>query len=118
MFDLEHHISEWRKAASKDLGSDTIDELESYLRDHIDTLTAQGHPTEPAFKKAVASLGETQSLAKEFNKVGGKSWFPVRIVQALLMAGAITLLIFVPSKAPIDLSRSLRNSARLGLSAA
>ena len=70
-FNLETAISEWRErlAATGLKSRETLDELESHLRDDIDDLLRSGKTVEDAFELAVARVGRSVALAEEFSKV-------------------------------------------------
>lgn len=70
MFDLEKAIRDWRGALERAarLDSDSLDELESHLRDDVDARRRQGVAAELAFKAAVKSLGSVRDLRKEFRR--------------------------------------------------
>lgn len=69
MFDLEAHITEWRKQmlAAGIKSPVPLEELESHLRDHIDRLKS-GLSEEEAFRTAAKELGDGKILKKEFSK--------------------------------------------------
>lgn len=62
MFDLEHAISEWKKTLRKRRAIQDGDrvELESYLREKIEDLVAEGLSEEEAFRRAAALLPRRQ----------------------------------------------------------
>jgi len=71
MFDLERTIQQWKKALWKNeaLEDGAITEMESHLRDEIDSLCAQGWSVESAFKRAVEQIGQIQPIGGEYHKV-------------------------------------------------
>jgi len=71
MFDLNKAISSWRIGLSErqTCEKSDIDEMESHLREEIDSLTASKLSEQEAFLVATQRLGDTNSLAAEFAKV-------------------------------------------------
>jgi putative ABC transport system permease protein len=64
MFDLEHAITEWKKAMRRSPSIDDGDlaELERYLRDKVDDLAGQGLSPEDAFRAAEAEFRRAGTL--------------------------------------------------------
>lgn len=73
MFDLNQEITKWRSnlSQSESLGKSDIDELETHLREEIDSLTASKLSEQEAFWIARHRLGDISSLEDEFAKVNG-----------------------------------------------
>lgn len=71
MFDLNKAISSWRMGLSErqTCAKSDIDELETHLREEIDSLTASKLSQQEAFLVATHRLGDPDSLAAEFAKV-------------------------------------------------
>jgi len=71
MFDLNKAISSWRMRLSEKqtCAKSDIDEMETHLREEIDSLTASKLSEQEAFLVAAHRLGDTDSLAAEFAKV-------------------------------------------------
>ena len=71
MFDLEKSIQQWKKEFLKNeaLEDGMIAEMESHLRDEIDSLKAQGWSIKSAFKRAVDSIGQIQKIGGEYHKI-------------------------------------------------
>ena len=71
MFDLNKAISSWRMGLSErqTCEKSDIDELETHLREEIDSLTASKLSQQEAFLVATHRLGDPDSLAAEFAKV-------------------------------------------------
>jgi len=67
MFDLNEAIRTWRKRvqATGYIEDGEAEELESHLRDAIESFRAQGLSEEAAFEKATRQLGTVTGLAKE-----------------------------------------------------
>jgi len=93
MFDLNEKISKWRGnlAQSQTLGSSDIDELESHLREEIESLKCLKLSDEEAFLVATYRLGDTTRLCDEYAKINrGKglrqdvSWMITGILTYLL----------------------------------
>jgi hypothetical protein len=74
---IEKHIQEWRcSMQQKELFKTAdLDELESHLREEIDSLTQKGILEDEAFVIAVHRLGDEDGLEKEFHKINsGMIW--------------------------------------------
>jgi len=92
MFDLEKAIKQWRKELRKNeaLEDGYITELESHLRDEIDSLIRSRISKEDAFDKAVAEIGKTDDIGTEFFKThtrrlsGRPPWKPPRFMPELI----------------------------------
>jgi putative ABC transport system permease protein len=92
MFDLEKALIEWRKnlRRSEALEDGFVAELESHLRDEIDSLIRSGISEEEAFEKATSEIGETDDISEEFYKTytsrrsGRPPWKPPRFMPELL----------------------------------
>ena len=71
-FDLNRGIHDWRTGLSKTsaLQRDSLDELESHLRDSITTLSEKGLSEEEALLVAVRRCGTELQLQTEFSKSG------------------------------------------------
>ena len=71
MFDLEKAIQQWKKELWKNeaLEDGTITEMESHLRDEIDSLCVQDWNKKSAFKRAVDLIGQIQPIGSEYHKV-------------------------------------------------
>src|SRR5688572_5556206 len=94
---LELAIKQWRKAMPGRLSEDTIDELESHLRETVAELVQSGLTPEQAFERASKELGSMGGLAREFEKTDEGMWLPIKFaigVELLAVAaGVITLLL-------------------------
>ncbi|MCJ7581221.1 MAG: ABC transporter permease [Candidatus Aminicenantes bacterium] len=71
MFDLEREIRHWKKELWKNeaLEDGTIAEVESHLREEIDSLCALGWSAASAFKRAVDLIGKIQPIGGEYHKI-------------------------------------------------
>jgi len=94
MHNLDLSIAEWRKDMSRTrgLGPDTLDELESHLRETVQTLVESGMPEREAVQRAIAQLGPVGEVSAEFQKLSPASWLPVRIVRVIAGVLAVVLL--------------------------
>jgi len=101
MFDLEQAIVEWRRQMLA-AGIQTpvpLEELESHLREDIETLRSSGVPELQAFPLAVSRLGTPGSMQTEFNKVkrtsldfatiGAFTWIAAAILVAWMLSGRL-----------------------------
>jgi Clp amino terminal domain, pathogenicity island component len=89
MFDLEKAIAEWRsQIASVGVKSkETLDELETHLRDDIEQEMRAGLAAEPAFKIASERIGDVMRLKDEFAKIDRAPREILRKLKKLLMGG-------------------------------
>jgi hypothetical protein len=71
MFNLDRAIGEWRQELRGRgiKGSETLDELESHLRDDVEQETRSGCNLERAFEAAVSRMGQISALQGEFQKI-------------------------------------------------
>ncbi len=92
MFDLDQAIRRWRKSFCKNeaLEDGYIEELESHLRDKVDSLKSRGLTAEEAFAEAVGKIGERDLIGGEYFKAntrkrrGHPPWRKGRGTAALL----------------------------------
>jgi cytochrome c assembly protein len=93
MSDLEAKIAAWRAELSVALPNqaETVRELESYLRDHLEHLQRQGVPAEEALARTIRRLGTSRALAREFDRLRSPWWPQARVPQVvlLLLLGAL-----------------------------
>jgi hypothetical protein len=85
MFKLEKAINGWRREMqSRGIkGAETLDELESHLRDDLEEQVRSGMQIQQAFDMARAHFGKTGSLETEFEKIRVTEFF-YRLKNALL----------------------------------
>lgn len=103
MYDLNEQISKWRAglAQSQTLGKADIDELESHLREEIESLKTLKLSDEEALLVAAHRLGSPARLSNEFAKVNRSSAFRHRlfwIIVGIVGYIAVPFLIGVASK--------------------
>ncbi len=108
MFNLKTNLGQWRKTMSKaiDCPPEMLDELESHLCDHFETLSKAGHTEPAAWEQAVARMGNAEQVAAEFAKEAESArtvWLPVRVLTWLAIAGVFLMALLVLSK--FDLSK-------------
>jgi putative ABC transport system permease protein len=92
MFEIEKAINEWKRKLRtvESLEDGTIREIESHLREEIDRQTAKGLAPEDAFDRAVALVGEVESIGDEYHKTNARrlapppSWRPAKFSAGLL----------------------------------
>ena len=110
MFNLEQSISEWRRQMqSVGRNPDTLDELESHLREDLERRMQSGESEEQAFEAAVQGVGQASLLKREFAKLGGKRSTWLRKLKRLI-AGAFdpvpSLSAFTPgARRTLELAR-------------
>jgi hypothetical protein len=105
-FDLNLAIQRWRDdlARSAALRTENMNELESHLRDSIDSLLARELSDEEVFLIATRRIGGTQKLEQEFGKVNAAGvwfdrclWVLVAVQLWYLLTSSSTLLMSVAS---------------------
>ena len=104
MHDLENLITEWRKSAAKNVNAETLDELETHLRETTEQLVRSGMNPSDAFQRAVTELGAMPKISSEFQKLDEPLWLPVKLAIGATALLALVLAIFVIVR--FDSSRS------------
>jgi hypothetical protein len=96
MDNLEQLITEWRKTImeSRQVEGETVDELETHLRENVDQFVRSGMTETEAFQRSVAQLGGARMIASEFHKLDQSTWLPVKLVAAFAVLIALALMIF------------------------
>src|SRR5260370_26980561 len=71
MFELERAISDWRREMQCRgiKGAETLDELESHLRDDLEEQVRSGMEIQQAFDAVRGRIGQSDSLGLEFKKI-------------------------------------------------
>jgi Cytochrome C assembly protein len=95
MHDLEKLITEWRKSGSKNVNAETLDELETHLRETTEQLVRSGMNLSDAFQRAVTELGAMPKLSSEFQKLDEPLWLPVKLAIGATALLALVLAVFV-----------------------
>jgi hypothetical protein len=95
-FNLERTIHDWRQGLSKSvaINRESVDELETHLRDSIVTLMGKGLSEKEAFLIAVRRCGTQKQIQMEFSKGGAREtlvelWF---FRTAWIVVGSLTLI--------------------------
>jgi len=109
MHDLEKLITEWRKSAAKNINAETLDELETHLRDTTERLVRSGIGLPDAFQQALADLGNMPRIASEFRKLDEPLWLPVKLAIAATALTALLALVAAISITERRLDSSLSN---------
>ena len=104
MHDLEKLIAQWRKSATKNVNAETLDELETHLRETTEQLVRSGMNLPDAFQRAVTELGAMPSISSEFRKLDEPLWLPVKLAIGATALLALVLAVFVIVR--LDSSRS------------
>jgi len=96
MFELEARIKAWRSELVRaGLNQpERLNELESHLREEIETLVSSGLKEADAFNPAVSRLGSSAQIQTEFQKIKGRSWLPLTIVLGLVVS-MLSIVLFV-----------------------
>src|SRR5262245_32453844 len=95
MHNLEKLISEWRKSAATNVSAETLDELETHLRETTEQLVRSETNLPDAFQRALADLGNMQKIASEFRKIDEPLWLPVKLAIGATALLALALTIFL-----------------------
>jgi hypothetical protein len=103
MHDLEKLLTELRKSAAN-VSAETLDELETHLRETTEQLVRSGLNLSDAFQRAVAELGAMPKLSSEFQKLDEPLWLPIKLAIGAAALLALALAIFVISR--LDSGRS------------
>ncbi len=107
MHDLEKLITEWRKSAAKNVNAETLDELETHLRETTEQLVRSGMNLSDAFQRAVTELGAMPKISSEFQKLDEPLWLPVKLVIGATGLLAVGTAIFVIARFDSSLSKVL-----------
>ncbi|HEX4264394.1 MAG TPA: cytochrome c biogenesis protein CcsA [Verrucomicrobiae bacterium] len=94
MHDLDKLILEWRKtAAMPNVSAETLDELETHLRETTAQFVRSGMPVSNAFQRAVTELGEMPRISSEFRKLDQPIWLPVKLAIGATAPTALAALV-------------------------
>lgn len=99
MFDLNEEISMWRSnlTLSETLGGSDIDELESHLREEIESLVSRSLSEKEAFWLARRRLGGVDDLSGEFAKINKSAVLRERLFW--MAAGVLAYMLAIQSGA-------------------
>ena len=121
MFDLEQAISDWRaEMSARALSRAVVDELESHLRDEIETRLRSGMAEREAFETAIKGIGEVDVLKREFASMDSRLTDVVvsgTVVLYSLVAG-VPALFRLGSFADATAAQQLSSLAALAVTAA
>ncbi|MDB6055075.1 MAG: cytochrome c assembly protein [Verrucomicrobiales bacterium] len=99
MHNLDQLILEWReKAATPNVSAETLDELETHLRETTEQFARSGMPVSDAFQRAVTEFGAMSGISSEFRKLDQALWLPVKLaigVTALTTLVALVMAIAI-----------------------
>ena len=95
MPNLEKLITEWRKSAATNFNAETLDELETHLRETTDQLMRSGMSRSSAFQQALAELGAMPKISLEFRKLDEPLWLPIKLAIGTTALLALALAVFV-----------------------
>ena len=99
MHNLDKVILEWRKkAATSDISADTLDELETHLRETTEQFVRSGMPVSNAFQRAVTELGAMPGISSEFRKLDQPKWLPVKLAIGVTALTAFVITIVVSGR--------------------
>src|SRR5688500_7663004 len=87
MHDLEQLIEGWRRSAGAggNVSAETLDELESHLRESVEAFRRGGMGLAEAFDKAAGQLGAAPAIASEFAKLEQPLWWPAKAVVGIVI---------------------------------
>jgi hypothetical protein len=91
MREIENLIVEWRKKLTGKVAPERIEEIEEHLREIIDEGTRKGLSEKSAFDAAINTLGSTEAISAEFEKLEPPPWWPARIAIAVAAITALLL---------------------------
>jgi ABC-type transport system involved in cytochrome c biogenesis permease subunit len=87
---------EWRKkAATPNVSAETLDELETHLRETTEQFVRSGMPVSNAFQRAVTELGTMPRISSEFRKLDQPRWLPVKLAIGVTALTALVTAIAV-----------------------
>jgi ABC-type transport system involved in cytochrome c biogenesis permease subunit len=92
MHNLDELILEWRKTARQHVSTETLDELETHLRETTAEFARSGMPVSNAFQCAVTELGAMPRISSEFRKLDQPIWLPVKLAMGATAATALAAL--------------------------
>jgi ABC-type transport system involved in cytochrome c biogenesis permease subunit len=94
MHNLDKLILEWRKkAATPNVSAETLDELETHLRETTEQFVRSGMPVSNAFQRAVTELGAMPRISSEFRKLDQPIWLPVKLAIGVTALTALVALV-------------------------
>ena len=94
MHDLDQLILEWReKAATPSVSPETLDELETHLRETTEQFVRSGMTVPSAFQRAVAELGTMPRITAEFRKLDQPIWLPIKLAIGVTALTALMALV-------------------------
>lgn len=104
MSELEERIAKWRQRMVTELGrrDATLDELESHLRETIDSLVRSGAPEEEAFQIAVKQLGAPSAISAELTKGDPPLWFPIKLAVGFGILAPLGVALLVATRGRIS----------------
>jgi hypothetical protein len=87
MHDLQKLIEGWRKSAGAagNVSAETLDELESHLRESVEAFQRGGMGLAEAFDMAAGQLGTAPAIASEFAKLEQSLWWPAKAVVGIVI---------------------------------
>jgi hypothetical protein len=111
MHDFDELINQWRCKLRTELDdADAVDELEEHLRDLLAAECTNARSKEQVWARAIARLGKSQELAREFDKLHGRVW-----IDATLWWCMIVALAFVTAGLVMPMIAGLRQDRSQGL---
>jgi hypothetical protein len=87
MFDLDEAIARWRRQMISGgvKMTEVLDELESHLREDVESQVQSGFSEERAFEVCVQRIGQAGLLKREFAKVAASKWAFLRRLKAVFV---------------------------------
>src|SRR5207248_1403818 len=102
MFDLDKALESWRASLPAEMRKrdEEVDELEQHLRDAFEERIEAGDAPDAAWTAAVASLGATQQIAREFRKLdrAARIWIPAGLAVCAMAFILVSVILVVGSR--------------------
>ena len=96
MHNLDKLIVEWRKqAGTSKVSAETLDELETHLRETTEQFVRSGMPVANAFQRAMTELGTMTGISSEFRKLDQRIWLPIKLAIGVITLTALVITIVV-----------------------
>ncbi len=91
MNNFEPNIADWRRQlmAAGIKSAEVLDELESHLRDDIERRARSGADASQLFQRAVAQIGQPQSLKAEFDQIKERKYMKRGMMIVLGIVGVM-----------------------------
>ncbi len=97
-FDLDRHITNWRKQflADSTFYSEEVEELENHVRDGVEHLMETGFSKEEAFYEATARLGSPDALRADYQRARPLAERSFTLARAVALCTFLIPMLIVP----------------------